>query len=121
MVRLIKRERGMGRGKMLPDELQHQQLVEIRIQQRTRDGIEFPVMVVRAPGEVDNHNDFNFTSTTAMRSPHRLDRPRLIFNSAAIPRDSSGSSGMAPACEATHATPAVPCLVQRGQLAPRSR
>ena len=29
------RERGLCRGKMLPDELQHQQLVEVRIEQAT--------------------------------------------------------------------------------------
>ena len=41
---------------MLPDELEHQQLVEIGIQQGTRDRIQFPVMIVRAPGDIDNHN-----------------------------------------------------------------
>ena len=40
---------------MLPDKLQHQQLVKIRIQQRSRNRIELPVVVVRAPCQVDNH------------------------------------------------------------------
>src|ERR1700739_3562979 len=42
-------------GKMLPDELQHQQLVEIRVEQRPDDGIEFPIVVVRAFCKVDDH------------------------------------------------------------------
>ena len=49
----------MGIGKMLPDELEHQQLVKIRIEQRPSNGIEFPVMVVRASCKVDNHYAFN--------------------------------------------------------------
>jgi hypothetical protein len=40
---------------MLPDKLQHQQFVEIRVQQRPDDRIEFPVMVMRAFGEIDDH------------------------------------------------------------------
>ena len=35
---------------MLPDELQHQQLVEIGIEQGSRDRIEFPVVVMRPRG-----------------------------------------------------------------------
>src|SRR5580658_3852866 len=44
---------------MLPDKLQHQQLVEIRIEQGPGDGIELPVMVMRAPGQVDDHDGPN--------------------------------------------------------------
>ncbi len=44
------RVRGARRGKMLPDELEHEQFVEIRVEQGTRDGIHLPVMIVRAPG-----------------------------------------------------------------------
>jgi hypothetical protein len=40
---------------MLPDKLQHQQLVEIRIQQRSRNRIELPVMVMRASSKVNDH------------------------------------------------------------------
>jgi len=32
---------------MLPDKLQHQQLVEISVEQRSCDRVEFPVVVVR--------------------------------------------------------------------------
>jgi len=49
------RERRPRPGKMLPDKLQHQQLVEVRIEQRPRNRIELPVVVVRAPGQVDDH------------------------------------------------------------------
>src|SRR5271165_6756732 len=42
-------------GEMLPDELEHEELVKISVQQRTNDGIEFPVVVVRAFSEVDDH------------------------------------------------------------------
>ena len=40
---------------VLPDKLQHQELVEIRIQQGSDDWIQFPVVVVRALGEVHDH------------------------------------------------------------------
>ena len=40
---------------MLPDELQHQQLVEIGVEQGSRDRVEFPVVVVRPFGEVHDH------------------------------------------------------------------
>jgi hypothetical protein len=40
---------------MLPDELQHQELVEIRIQQASDDRIQFPVVVVRPLGEGHEH------------------------------------------------------------------
>ena len=40
---------------VLPNELQHEQLVEVGIEQRTHDGIELPVVVVRALGKVHIH------------------------------------------------------------------
>ena len=43
---------------MLPDELEHEKLVEIGVEQRARDGIHLPVVIVRAPGKIDNHDDF---------------------------------------------------------------
>jgi hypothetical protein len=46
----------VGLGKVLPDQLKHQQLVKIRIEQGTRNGIEIPVMVVSASGNVNNHD-----------------------------------------------------------------
>ena len=49
------RECGARFLEMLPDELEHQQLVEVGVEQRSRDGIELPVMVVRAACQVDDH------------------------------------------------------------------
>jgi hypothetical protein len=40
---------------MLPDELKHQQLVEIGIEEGPDNGIQFPVVVVRPLGEVHDH------------------------------------------------------------------
>ena len=40
---------------MLPDELEHQELVEVGVEQGASDGIDFPVVIMRAPGEVDDH------------------------------------------------------------------
>ena len=40
---------------ILPDELQHQELVEIRIQQGSDDWIQLPVVVVRPLREVHDH------------------------------------------------------------------
>ena len=40
---------------VLPDELEHEQLVEVGVEQRADDGVELPVVVVRALGEVDVH------------------------------------------------------------------
>jgi hypothetical protein len=53
------RECGARVRKMLPDELEHKELVEIGVEQRTGDGIEFPVMVMRASGQVDDHDGPN--------------------------------------------------------------
>lgn len=44
---------------MLPDELEHEQLVKICIEQRTRNRIELPIMVVRPPGDINDHNKTN--------------------------------------------------------------
>jgi hypothetical protein len=47
---------GDGDGEeVLPDELQHEQLVEVGVEQGAHDGVEFPVVVVSALGEVDVH------------------------------------------------------------------
>jgi hypothetical protein len=40
---------------MLPDELQHQQFVKIRVQQRADDWVEFPVVVMSTFSKVDDH------------------------------------------------------------------
>lgn len=55
----------MQMGKVLPDELEHQQLVEIGIEQRSRDRIEPPVVVVRSPGKIDNHDAFTLSDDAA--------------------------------------------------------
>src|SRR6185437_16112904 len=50
------REGNVKMREIFPDELEHQKLVEVGIEQRTRDGIEFPVMVMCAPCQVDDHD-----------------------------------------------------------------
>ena len=40
---------------MLPDELQHQKLIEVGIQQGSRYRVEFPVVVVCPLSEIDDH------------------------------------------------------------------
>ena len=62
--------RMMISGKILPDKLQHQQLVKVRIQKRPRNRIKLPVMVMRAPGNIDNHNK------TTLPQPRRMPTPR---------------------------------------------
>jgi hypothetical protein len=42
---------------VLPDELEHEQLVEVGIEQRADDGIELPVVVVGSLCEVDLHEE----------------------------------------------------------------
>ena len=42
---------------MLPDKLQHQQLVEIGIEQGARNRVQLPVMVMRAPRQIDDHDE----------------------------------------------------------------
>ena len=58
-MRLISVKVARVLGKVLPDELKHEEFVEIGIEQGARDGIQFPVMVVRAPGQVDDHYGAN--------------------------------------------------------------
>jgi hypothetical protein len=41
---------------LLPDELEHQELVKIGVQQRPRNRVQFPIVVMSAPGEVDDHD-----------------------------------------------------------------
>lgn len=49
-------KRGAGRREVLPDELEHEQLVEVGIQQGAGDRVELPVVIVRAAREVNDHN-----------------------------------------------------------------
>ena len=51
------REGGARAGEMLPDELEHEELVEIGVEQGAGDGIHLPVVIVRAAGEIDNHDE----------------------------------------------------------------
>src|SRR5271154_1961491 len=44
---------------MLPDKLQHQQLVEISVEQGPGDRVEFPVVVVRPLGEIHDHAELS--------------------------------------------------------------
>ena len=56
---------------MLPDKLQHQQLVEIGVEQRSRDRVQFPVVVMRPLREVHDHQ----AMSSIMRRPARNARP----------------------------------------------
>ena len=49
------RKRHTRARKVLPDELEHQQLIEICIKQGAGNGVKLPVMIVRAPGDIDYH------------------------------------------------------------------
>jgi len=40
---------------LLPDELEHEEFVEVGVQEGAGDGIQLPVMVVSATGEIDDH------------------------------------------------------------------
>jgi hypothetical protein len=51
-----KRKRSGGFGEPLPDELEHQELVKIGVEQRPRNRVQLPVMVMGAPREVDDHD-----------------------------------------------------------------
>jgi hypothetical protein len=50
------RKRSASLRELLPNELEHQQLVKIGIEQRPCNRVQFPVMVMRSPREVDDHN-----------------------------------------------------------------
>ncbi len=53
-------DKGKGRfcfGKPLPDELEHQELVEVCVEKRAGDGVQLPVVIVGAAREVDDHNE----------------------------------------------------------------
>jgi hypothetical protein len=54
---------------MLPDELEHQQFVEIGIEQRPDNRVQFPIVVVRPAGEVDDHRKLSrvLSSATGLR------------------------------------------------------
>jgi hypothetical protein len=51
--------------------LEHQQFIEVRIQQRTGNWIELPVVVMRAPGDVDDHS-FTLSQPSAATSPYQF-------------------------------------------------
>lgn len=48
-------KRGAGLAEMLPDELEHEEFVEIGVEQGAGDGIEVPIVIVSAAREVDDH------------------------------------------------------------------
>ena len=41
-------EGGLGVWEVFPDELEHEEFIEVGVEERARDGVEFPVVVVRA-------------------------------------------------------------------------
>src|SRR6202030_2840565 len=51
-----KRKRSGGFGELLPDELEHQELVKIGVEQRPRNRVQLPVVVMGASREVDDHD-----------------------------------------------------------------
>jgi len=57
---VVDSERNVRFRKMLPDELEHEQLVKIGVEQRTSNRVEFPVVVVRPLREVDDHSLYIF-------------------------------------------------------------
>src|ERR1017187_5594852 len=74
-----KREGDVGFREMLPDKLQHQQLVEIGIEQRPGNRVQFPVMVVRPLSEVDNHRRSSLAAESLGRvSNSELHSPLLV-------------------------------------------
>src|SRR5258708_27946975 len=54
----------------LPDELQHQQFVKIGIEQGPRNRVQFPVMVMCAPPQADDHG-----GTTSPHPEHPYRNP----------------------------------------------
>ncbi len=47
----------VGGGEVLPDELEHEELVEVGVEQGADDGVQLPVVVVGSLGEVDLHGE----------------------------------------------------------------
>jgi hypothetical protein len=40
----------------LPDELEHQEFVKVSVQEGPRDRVQFPIMIVSAPSEINDHD-----------------------------------------------------------------
>src|SRR4051794_9247493 len=58
-----------------PDELQHEQLVNISIQQGSNDGIDVEALIIRSRGEIDHVIALCYTSRgVALSFPHRSSR-----------------------------------------------
>src|SRR3954447_22540155 len=93
---------------MLPDELQHQQFVKVRIEQGTHNGIEFPVVVMGTAGDIDDHEEY-FT----VRGGASIE-----LSMRACTR--SSSSGMAPDCDATQPPQRLPASFRVARSAPRN-
>src|ERR1700751_2413595 len=56
-------KRSVGLRELLPDKLQHQQFVKIVIEQRPRNRVQFPIVVMCTPGQVNDHIEcYHFTS-----------------------------------------------------------
>jgi hypothetical protein len=61
-------KRRVGRGKVLPNKLQHKQFVKISVEKGAGNGVQFPVVIVRASGEINNHDE-----STLIECPVRLE------------------------------------------------
>ena len=48
-------ERYLRGGKVLPDKLQHQQLIEVSVQQGADHRIQIPIVVMRPLGKINDH------------------------------------------------------------------
>jgi len=57
------RERRLGARKTFPDELEHQEFVEIGVEQGAGNGIDFPVMVVSPARKIDDHESIRLPHT----------------------------------------------------------
>jgi len=120
---------------MLPDELKHEKFVEIGIEQGARNGIHFPIVIVRAPGEIDNHNELTllelcadwehfaplFTWRDVETARSRRSQSVRSMAAAMASRTASGKAGMAPDCEAVQPPQRLPASLSVGKSAPRSR
>ena len=115
-------EGSMGVGEMLPDELEHEELVEVGVEQRPSDGIELPIVVVRAPGEIDNHGLINVKEVTdRLKGKRKFGEARgrglkRSFNGG-FGRKASliWQGGHGAGLRGDPTAPAVPCLIEFGQ------
>src|SRR5271166_4426714 len=63
---------------MLPDKLQHQQLIEISVKERAGGRVQFPVVVVRPLREVDDHALISSYEAATKANPQFSYRARFV-------------------------------------------